>query len=118
MADRPNPMNVRGGVMQAAAKLLVVASLFFAANRLCAGEGTSALQFGGVPVELAVSEVSDRTVRLELFPLDEQGHPRTGAPSTVLVPFPAQEKLRIRELPKAREVRVGKLRVTLKPGPL
>src|SRR5262245_35592244 len=54
---------------------------------LRAGEGSSVIQFGGVPMELTVSEVSERTVRVVLSPLDEQGRARTGAPSTVLVPF-------------------------------
>src|SRR5262249_54623112 len=31
------------------------------------------LRFAGIPSELTISEVSERTMRIELFPLDEQG---------------------------------------------
>jgi alpha-glucosidase/alpha-D-xyloside xylohydrolase len=85
---------------------------------LCAGESSAAIQFGGVPMELAVSEVSERTVRIALSPIDEQGRPRTGAPSTVLASFQSTEKLRIRGPVKPQELRAGRLRVTIKPQPL
>src|SRR5712692_9284180 len=61
------------------------------------------VQFAGQKSELVVSEISDRTVRIELSPLDEKGRPRTATPSTILVPFPATEKLRIRELAAEKE---------------
>src|SRR5262245_53421957 len=76
------------------------------------------LRFAGSPAELAVSEISERTVRIELFPLDEQRNPIPAARSTVLVPFPVIEKLRVRELSGEREVRVGQLQLGLKPQPL
>src|SRR5437879_3552994 len=77
-----------------------------------------AIRFAGVPVELTLSEVSERTVRLELSPLDEPGKPRPATPSTVLVPFPATVKLQVRELAGEKEISVGQLRVLLKPRPL
>ncbi len=83
-----------------------------------AAEAHATIRFAGAPVELSVSEVSERTVRVELFALDEQGKPRPTTPSTVLVPFPTTEKLRVRELPGERELRVGFLRVLIKPQPL
>jgi alpha-glucosidase (family GH31 glycosyl hydrolase) len=83
-----------------------------------AAEADAQIHFGRAPVELAVSEVSERTVRLELAPLDEQGSVRKGSPSTALVPFPAIEKVRARELTSAKELRVGQLRLTIKPQPL
>jgi alpha-glucosidase (family GH31 glycosyl hydrolase) len=67
--------------------------------------------------ELTISEVSDRTLRIQLSPLDETGSPRPPAPSTVLVSFPSVEKLRTRELETERELRVGQLRVTIKSQP-
>ncbi|MCI0534249.1 MAG: hypothetical protein L0Z50_03370 [Verrucomicrobiales bacterium] len=83
-----------------------------------AGQPVAAIRFAGRDAELAITEVSERTVRLELFPLDEQGRPRPATPSTILVPFPSTEKLRIRQLNGERELRVGALRVQVKPQPL
>ncbi len=75
------------------------------------------IRFAGTPCELILSEVSERTVRLELFLLDETGKPRPPTPSTVLVPFTVTEKLRLREA-DGKEVRVGQLRVAVKAQPL
>jgi alpha-glucosidase/alpha-D-xyloside xylohydrolase len=83
-----------------------------------AAESEASIRFAGVPAELALSEVSERTVRLELSPLDDRGNPRPPSPSTVLVPFVASEKLRVRELPREKELRVGELRVIIKSQPL
>jgi alpha-glucosidase/alpha-D-xyloside xylohydrolase len=80
--------------------------------------GATNILFGGVPVELTISQVSERTVRVELAPLDEQGQPRTNSPSPALVPFATTEKLRVRELEAEKEVSVGPLRVTVQPQPL
>src|SRR6185436_8248614 len=97
---------------------VAAAFLLAIANPVYGSAGDSAIRFGGVPMELTVSEVSERTVRLQLSPLDEQGHPRSGAPSTVLAPFAAKARLRVRELAKERELRAGKLHLTLRPQPL
>ncbi len=75
------------------------------------------IQFAGQKSELVISELSERMARIELLPLDEQGHSRPAAPSTVLVSFPATEKFRARELNNETEVRAGKLRVVVKPRP-
>jgi alpha-glucosidase (family GH31 glycosyl hydrolase) len=62
--------------------------------------------------EVIVSEVSERTVRLQVGPgIGSQT-------STVLVPFATREKLRTHELAASEQVRVGRLRVTIKPQPL
>ena len=76
------------------------------------------IRFAGEKSELVVSEVSERMARVVLAPLDEQGRPRVGTPSTALVPFPTSEKLRARELEGEKEIRAGKLRVTIKSQPL
>jgi alpha-glucosidase/alpha-D-xyloside xylohydrolase len=76
------------------------------------------IRFAGKNAELVVSEVRERTVRLQLSPIDQQGKPRPATPSTVLVPFPSTEKLRARELEGEKELRVGGLRVLVKPQPL
>jgi alpha-glucosidase/alpha-D-xyloside xylohydrolase len=80
--------------------------------------GDTAIRFGGRPVELTLSEVSERTVRIELAQLDEHGRPQSSEPSTVLVPFPDVEKLRVRQLAAEREIRVGGLRVAVRVEPL
>jgi alpha-glucosidase (family GH31 glycosyl hydrolase)/cyclophilin family peptidyl-prolyl cis-trans isomerase len=76
------------------------------------------IQFGGTPVELAISEVSKQTLRIELFALAEQGHGPKASSSAALVPFPQTEKLRVRELSRERRLHVGHLRVTVRPQPL
>ena len=78
----------------------------------------SIIQFGGVPVELTVSQISDRAVRISLSPLDEQGGARTNPPAPYFVPFASTEKLRVRELDGESEVRAGQLRVTVQAQPL
>jgi hypothetical protein len=76
------------------------------------------LRFAGQYCELVVSEVSDRTVRLELFELDENGKALPPPPSTVLVPFTSAEKFRARELTGQKEVRAGGFSVLVKAQPL
>jgi len=76
------------------------------------------IRFAGQNAELVLSELSERTVRIELFSLDEQGHPRPPAPSTVLVPFPSREKLRVRQMAGTKELRAGQMRLTVKTQPL
>jgi alpha-glucosidase (family GH31 glycosyl hydrolase) len=63
--------------------------------------------------ELVISDVSDRTVRIQLVPPTFSVQP-----STVLMPFAATERLRTTELATEREIRLGQLRLTLKPQPL
>jgi alpha-glucosidase/alpha-D-xyloside xylohydrolase len=77
-----------------------------------------AIQWAGAPAELVVSEVSERTLRIQISPLDDQGRAQAAAPSTILVPFSTVEKLRIRELMASKELRAGRLRVTVRPQPL
>jgi alpha-glucosidase/alpha-D-xyloside xylohydrolase len=76
------------------------------------------IQFGGVPAELVISQISERTLRLELKPLDAQGQAQTAVPSPVLDSFPMTGKLRLRELVGEKQLRVGQLRVSIKPQPL
>jgi alpha-glucosidase/alpha-D-xyloside xylohydrolase len=62
--------------------------------------------------------VTDKTVQIVLAPLDEKGNVRPAPPSTALVEQKLQTKLRVRDLAGAKEIAVGKLRVTVKPDPL
>lgn len=78
----------------------------------------NAIRFAGHESELVIGEVSACTLRIELAPLDKQGHPVQATSSNVLVPFAATEKLRVRELAAGKRLRVGKLRVEIKPHPL
>src|SRR6266542_6940972 len=71
------------------------------------------VRFAGQNAELVLSEVSERTLRVELFPFDEQGRSRPPQRSTVLVPFPSTEKLRARQMTGVKELRAGRLRVTV-----
>ena len=75
------------------------------------------VRFAGQNAELVLSEVSERTLRVELFPFDEQGRSRPPTPSTVLVPFPSAETLRALQMTGAKELRAGRLRVTVKTQP-
>jgi alpha-glucosidase/alpha-D-xyloside xylohydrolase len=67
---------------------------------------------------LRVAQVGERTVRLTVAPLDEQGRPRPDPASTVLVPFDSVEKLRVRELAAAEDVQAGRLRIRVERSPL
>src|SRR5207244_5315486 len=54
----------------------------------------SAILFSGVPVDLRISEVSEKTLRIEL--IDPHGNP--AAPSPTLTTFPAKERFHSRDL--------------------
>ena len=73
------------------------------------------IRFAGQPAELTLSEVSEWTVRLELAPLDEQGRPRPATPSTVLVPFPVTQRMRVSQMDG--NLRMGRLRVSVTSQP-
>jgi alpha-glucosidase/alpha-D-xyloside xylohydrolase len=93
-------------------------SCAFAAHAHEALADSAPIRFAGLDVELALSEVSERTLRVEVAPLDAAGRPCAGTPSTVLVPFPSTEKLRARELASDKEIGAGRLRVTVRARPL
>ena len=94
-------------------------ALFFPLWLACTvSEAGSIIQFGGVPVELTISQVSERTVHLQLSPLDQRDQPPTDSTSAVFVAFSANEKLRVRELAGENELRVGQFRLTIQPQPL
>src|SRR5688500_9119515 len=76
------------------------------------------ISLAAVAVELSVHEISERTVRVQLAPLEENGKALPAAPSTVLVPFKSVEKFRVRELGGEKQLRVGQLRVTIRSQPL
>jgi alpha-glucosidase (family GH31 glycosyl hydrolase) len=77
----------------------------------------SALTFGGVPIDLKISEIGERTVRIELRPVLQ---PVNGAAdsSWTLATFPAKEIFRSHDLASEKKLRVGALRLTIQPRPL
>ena len=89
------------------------------ASQLCARADTnSTLVWGGAPCEISLGEVSDRTAQLVIAPLDERGQPLPIPPTAAFVAFPTAEKFRGRNLAGPKEIRVGKMRITIKPWPL
>jgi alpha-glucosidase/alpha-D-xyloside xylohydrolase len=80
--------------------------------------GAEPIRYAGNQAELSVSGVGERTVRIVLPPVDEKGKTRAAPPSTVLVDFPSELKLRRQELADAEMLSVGKLRVQVRPRPL
>src|ERR1019366_3629363 len=78
----------------------------------------SSIIFDGISIELKISEVSARTLRIELAPLDNQGSPRSPTPSPGLATFPATEKFRARELSGEKQIHAGGLRVSVHAQPL
>ena len=107
-------MNLKIKILSLALPALVGA-VCFAAPALRAAD---AIHFAGHNADLKLSEISDRTLRIQLTPLGASGKLVSAPPSTVLVPFPASEKFHARELAGEKQLRVGKLRVTLKSHPL
>ena len=81
-------------------------------------ETASSFDWGGAPCELSVGQVSERTVRLVLAPLDAQAHPAPIPSNVGYLDLPIVEKFRGRELASAREIQAGKLLVTLTATPL
>lgn len=78
----------------------------------------TAIRIAESAIEITVAQVSERTVRIELSPLDERGNARPAPPSTVMVPLQLTEKLRVRDLPAVRDVSLGPFRLSIKPSPL
>lgn len=76
------------------------------------------IRFNGAPVELILSRISECNLRIQLLPLDEQGRPRAESASPILEPLKASEILSARELTGEKQLRVGKLQVSIQPVPL
>jgi alpha-glucosidase (family GH31 glycosyl hydrolase) len=79
--------------------------------------GESSPSMDGLPVEIKLGEVSERTIRIELTPLDQRGNPQPSA-SPVLVDFPAKEKFRARQFTGEKKIRIGNFRITIQSEPL
>jgi alpha-glucosidase (family GH31 glycosyl hydrolase) len=75
----------------------------------------SPITFGGVPVNLKISEIDDRTVRIELKPVAADN---PAPPSWTLAEFPAKERFHAIELAADKKLRIGDLRLTIHGKPL
>lgn len=75
------------------------------------------LQFGGAACELQIHQISSRTIRLQLFPLDSKGRPVAALPTTDFVPFKSIQKLRVRRLSVEKVVRASGLQLVIQPDP-
>jgi len=93
-------------------------SLLSSVPAIAPGNAATEIRFAGHPGELVISEVSERTARIQFFPFDLNGRPRQPAKSTVLVPFDATEKLRLKALDGTKTVNVGTVRVNVTADPL
>ncbi len=93
-------------------------ALTLAMLRLTRVADAAPIRLVDTPIELSISQVSDRMIDLQLSPLDEHGNPHPDPPSTVLIPFQSTEKLRIRDLPVSQDLQIGPMRVSIKPSPL
>jgi alpha-glucosidase (family GH31 glycosyl hydrolase) len=69
---------------------------------------------GSEKSELVISEISERTLRLQWSSPDQPHRPDT----SILVPFPSIEKLRVRAAVDEKTIDIGQLRVTIKGLPL
>ncbi len=95
-------------------RLLTIAALAVPPSALSA----SMITYSGSPAELVVSQVSQRTLRVQLYPRDAQERTVPSANSTELVAFPALEKYRARQLSRPKQLSIGGLRVELTSTPL
>jgi alpha-glucosidase (family GH31 glycosyl hydrolase) len=77
--------------------------------------GPAPLRFAGRDIELRITAVSDRTIRVTLAPVNTP--PLEAGPVLVSRTWP-EPALRLTELPAERLLMLGPLRVSIRPGPL
>jgi len=82
-----------------------------------AAANAAPIEFRGRVSELVVSEISERTVRLQILPIGADGKAVPVKPTSALIPFAQNEKLRTREIASPREITIGPLRVTISAAP-
>jgi alpha-glucosidase/alpha-D-xyloside xylohydrolase len=96
-------------------RLAIAFTLFASIPTICQADG---LQYAGNPAALTIQQVSERTVKVVLAPLDAQGQPRPAPPSTALVAPNGRNLLTIRKLDDAQVVNAGELRCRIQARPL
>src|ERR1043166_7241910 len=77
-----------------------------------------AFEFRGGPHELVISEISDRTIRIQLLPIAPDGKTLPPKNTSALVPFASTELFRARELSSSKTIVAKKTRVTASAQPL
>ena len=98
-----------------ASKLLCAGVLFVVVNPAWAD---SSILAGGAPAELKISEVSERTLHIELATLDKRGIPLYAVHPPELVDVSAKERFRARQFNGKKEIRIGHFRVAIQSQPL
>ena len=90
------------------------------ATTIClrAAQSDQRIQFNNVRVQLTISQISERTLRFQLTPFNDEGPPQPESPSPILDSFSEKEILRVRAPGDAKELSVGSMRVTIEPRPL
>src|SRR5437016_4515026 len=86
--------------------LLLAACLIPRSSAIAATD--SPIIFGGASVDLKISEIDVKTVRIELHPLE--GSSDSAPPSWTLSEFPAKERFHSRDLSSEKKLRIGDLR--------
>ena len=74
--------------------------------------------WGGSPCEVSVAEVTARTVRVVVAPLDAAGQPAAIPATAAFLNLPVLEKFRARSLDRPTEVQAANLHITLTRAPL
>jgi alpha-glucosidase/alpha-D-xyloside xylohydrolase len=97
----------------ALAACAVLTAIVLDSSAACAGP----IRYWGAEAELSIAEISDRTARIVLAPLDDQQKARPAPPSTALVELKPKIKLIRRKLDVPEEVAAGKLRVKVQLDP-
>jgi alpha-glucosidase/alpha-D-xyloside xylohydrolase len=105
-------MKPPGNVVLAACA--VVAAIVLDPPAACAGP----VRYCGGDAELSIAEISERTVRIVLAPLDDKQNARPAPHSSAFVELQPKIKLSVRKLNGPEEVAVGKLRVKVQLDPL
>jgi hypothetical protein len=92
----------------------VLAAIVLDSSAVCAGP----VRYWGGDAELSIAEISERTARIVLAPLDDRQNTRPAPPSTALIELQPKTKLIRRKLDGPEEVAAGKLRVRVQLDPL
>jgi alpha-glucosidase (family GH31 glycosyl hydrolase) len=99
-------------------KLIIVLAAFGLSGGLLEADQPSAIIWGGVPCELSLGSVSERTVQVVVAPLDAQGKPAAIPANAGFLDLPVAEKFRGSQLANQQEIQAGKMHITLTAQPL
>jgi alpha-glucosidase (family GH31 glycosyl hydrolase) len=75
------------------------------------------IRFRGAPAQLVITTVSDRTVRIQLLPVPEQGQTIEGKSTSALLPITIQPQLTLRLLSDAKAINWGQGLVEVRGNP-